>query len=35
MTAIIIKVVLYILLAPIIGGLMEGIDRVVSARMQR
>ena len=31
----IIKVVLYILLAPIIGGLMEGIDRVVSARMQR
>ncbi|WP_029321654.1 respiratory chain complex I subunit 1 family protein [Butyrivibrio sp. AE3004] len=31
----VIKVVLYILLAPIIGGLMEGIDRVVSARMQR
>ncbi|WP_044932745.1 respiratory chain complex I subunit 1 family protein [Butyrivibrio sp. AC2005] len=35
MTMTIIKVVLYILLAPIIGGLMEGIDRVVSARMQR
>ena len=28
------KVVLYILLAPILGGLMEGLDRVVSARMQ-
>ena len=25
----VIKVVLYILLAPILGGLMEGIDRVV------
>ena len=28
------KVALYILLAPFIGGLLEGVDRVVSARMQ-
>ncbi len=34
MVMTICKVVLYILLAPIIGGLMEGLDRVVSARMQ-
>ena len=30
-----IKVILYIILAPIIGGLLEGIDRKISARMQR
>ena len=35
MVMTVIKIVLYILLAPIIGGLMEGIDRIVSARMQR
>ncbi len=34
MVMTICKVVLYILLAPILGGLMEGLDRVVSARMQ-
>ncbi|MCR5097436.1 MAG: NADH-quinone oxidoreductase subunit H [Lachnospiraceae bacterium] len=31
----ILRVVLYIVLAPIIGGLLEGIDRKISARMQR
>jgi ech hydrogenase subunit B len=30
----IIKALLYILLAPVIGGLMSGLDRVFSARMQ-
>ncbi len=34
MIVTICKVVLYILLAPFIGGLLEGLDRVVSARMQ-
>ncbi len=34
MIVTICKVVLYILLAPLIGGLLEGLDRVVSARMQ-
>ena len=29
-----IKALIYILLAPVLGGLMEGLDRVVSARMQ-
>ena len=31
----IIRIVLYIVLAPVIGGLLEGIDRKISARMQR
>ncbi|MCR5094099.1 MAG: NADH-quinone oxidoreductase subunit H [Lachnospiraceae bacterium] len=31
---IVIRVALYIVLAPIIGGLLEGVDRVISARMQ-
>jgi ech hydrogenase subunit B len=31
---IILKAVLYIILAPLIGGLLSGIDRVFSARMQ-
>ena len=30
----IIRVLLYILLAPVLGGLLSGIDRVFSARMQ-
>ena len=30
-----IRVILYIILAPFIGGLLEGIDRKISARMQR
>ena len=30
-----IAVAAYILLAPIIGGLLDGIDRKISARMQR
>ena len=30
-----LRIVLYIVLAPIIGGLLEGIDRKISARMQR
>ncbi len=34
MVKVIISVVLYILLAPVIGGLLSGIDRVISARMQ-
>ena len=34
MTMIILKAVLYIILAPLIGGLLSGIDRVFSARMQ-
>ena len=34
MAMVVLKVALYILLAPILGGLMEGVDRVVSARMQ-
>ena len=32
---VIISVVAYIILAPFIGGLLEGIDRKISARMQR
>ncbi len=31
----IISVICYLILAPIIGGLLEGIDRKISARMQR
>ena len=31
----IVRIILYILLAPIVGGLLEGIDRKISARMQR
>ena len=31
---IVIRVLLYILLAPLIGGLLEGLDRVIAARMQ-
>jgi len=31
----VIYAILYILLAPLIGGLLEGIDRKISARMQR
>lgn len=31
----ILSAVLYIMLAPLIGGLLSGIDRVISARMQR
>ena len=31
---IVIRVLLYILLAPIVGGLLEGLDRVIAARMQ-
>ncbi|SEF44583.1 ech hydrogenase subunit B [Butyrivibrio sp. Su6] len=34
MSMIILKAVLYIILAPLIGGLLSGIDRVISARMQ-
>ncbi len=34
MAMVVLKVALYILLAPLLGGLMEGVDRVVSARMQ-
>ena len=34
MAMVVLKVALYILLAPVLGGLMEGLDRVVSARMQ-
>ena len=34
MTMIILKAVLYIFLAPLIGGTLAGIDRVFSARMQ-
>ena len=30
-----ISVIAYIVLAPIIGGLLDGIDRKISARMQR
>ncbi len=30
-----LRIVLYIVLAPLIGGLLEGIDRKISARMQR
>ena len=30
----VIMVILYILLAPVMGGLMEGLDRKISARMQ-
>ena len=30
----ILRVLLYILLAPVLGGLLSGIDRVFSARMQ-
>ena len=29
-----IMVILYVLLAPLAGGLMEGLDRKISARMQ-
>ena len=32
---VVISVVAYIILAPFIGGLLEGIDRKISARMQR
>ena len=32
--SIVIRVILYIVLAPIIGGLLEGLDRVIAARMQ-
>ncbi len=31
----IVRIILYIVLAPIVGGLLEGIDRKISARMQR
>ena len=34
-TTKIILVVAYILLAPVVGGLLEGLDRKISARMQR
>ena len=30
----IVKALIYILLAPFIGGLLSGIDRIFSARMQ-
>ena len=30
----IIPILIYLLLAPIIGGLLDGIDRKISARMQ-
>ena len=29
-----IAVILYVLFAPVLGGLMEGVDRKISARMQ-
>ena len=29
-----VRVILYILLAPVIGGLLDGLDRRISARMQ-
>ena len=32
--SIVVRVILYILLGPIIGGLLEGLDRKISARMQ-
>ena len=28
-------VLAYLVLAPIVGGLLDGVDRIVSARMQR
>lgn len=31
----IVSAILYVLLAPIVGGLLAGVDRVISARMQR
>lgn len=31
----IVSAVLYVLLAPIVGGLLAGVDRIISARMQR
>lgn len=34
MVKIIICVIAYLILAPVIGGLLAGIDRVISARMQ-
>ena len=34
MTTVIISVVAYLILAPIIGGLLAGLDRVISARLQ-
>ncbi|MBO6242522.1 MAG: NADH-quinone oxidoreductase subunit H [Butyrivibrio sp.] len=34
MTMIIFKAILYIILAPLIGGTLAGVDRVISARMQ-
>lgn len=34
MTMVIISVVAYLILAPIIGGLLAGLDRVISARLQ-
>jgi len=34
MVQIIMFVVLYLLLAPIVGGLLAGVDRIISARMQ-
>ena len=30
----VIFVILYLLLAPVLGGLLEGVDRKISARMQ-
>ncbi|MCR5675742.1 MAG: NADH-quinone oxidoreductase subunit H [Lachnospiraceae bacterium] len=32
--SIVVRVILYLLLGPVIGGLLEGIDRIISARMQ-
>ena len=34
MTTVIFSVVAYLILAPIIGGLLAGLDRVISARLQ-
>ena len=34
MTMVIIKAILYIVLAPLIGGILAGVDRVIAARMQ-
>ena len=31
----ILSAVLYVLLAPVVGGLLSGVDRIISARMQR
>ena len=31
----VISVLAYLILAPLLGGLLDGVDRIISARMQR